>query len=89
MLPICRANKVRIVTNMGAANPLGAAETTRAIARKLSDDLRTVLSRPELVQKFGELNSLTRTMSPPELAEFIEEWAPRHPFDPRQGVASP
>jgi hypothetical protein len=35
VLPICRANKVRIITNMGAANPLGAAEATRAIARKL------------------------------------------------------
>jgi hypothetical protein len=35
VLPICRANKVRIVTNMGATNPLGAAEATRAVARKL------------------------------------------------------
>jgi DnaJ-class molecular chaperone len=25
----------------------------------------------------------------PELAEFIEKWAARHPFDPRQGMASP
>ncbi len=24
----------------------------------------------------------------PELAEFLEKWAPRHPFDPRQGVPS-
>jgi hypothetical protein len=35
VLPICRANKVRIVTNMGAANPISAAEATRSIARKL------------------------------------------------------
>jgi Acyclic terpene utilisation family protein AtuA len=35
VLPLCRANKVRIITNMGAANPLGAAEATRTIARKL------------------------------------------------------
>jgi Acyclic terpene utilisation family protein AtuA len=35
VLPICRANKVRIITNMGAANPIGAAEATRSIARKL------------------------------------------------------
>ncbi|CCD91158.1 conserved hypothetical protein [Bradyrhizobium sp. ORS 375] len=35
VLPICRANNVRIITNMGAANPLAAAEATRAIARKL------------------------------------------------------
>src|ERR1700719_5354502 len=24
----------------------------------------------------------------PELAEFLEKWGPRHPFDPRQGMAS-
>jgi DnaJ-class molecular chaperone len=24
----------------------------------------------------------------PELAEFLEKWAPRHPFDPRQGMPS-
>ncbi len=24
----------------------------------------------------------------PELAEFLEKWAPQHPFDPRQGLAS-
>ncbi|WP_257168796.1 acyclic terpene utilization AtuA family protein [Bradyrhizobium sp. SRS-191] len=35
VLPICRANNVRIITNMGAANPVAAAEATRAIARKL------------------------------------------------------
>ncbi|CCD86313.1 conserved protein of unknown function [Bradyrhizobium sp. ORS 285] len=35
VLPICRANNVRIITNMGAANPPAAAEATRAIARKL------------------------------------------------------
>ncbi|MGJ4951734.1 acyclic terpene utilization AtuA family protein [Bradyrhizobium sp. HKCCYLS20291] len=35
VLPICRANNVRIVTNMGAANPPAAAEATRAIARRL------------------------------------------------------
>jgi hypothetical protein len=33
VLPACRANGVKIVTNMGAANPLAAAEMTRSIAR--------------------------------------------------------
>jgi hypothetical protein len=33
VLPACRANGVRIVTNMGAANPAAAAEATRNIAR--------------------------------------------------------
>src|SRR5262249_13987441 len=35
VLPACRANGVRIVTNMGAANPIAAAEATRVIARQL------------------------------------------------------
>jgi hypothetical protein len=35
VLPICVKNKVRIVTNMGAANPAAAAEATRKIAREL------------------------------------------------------
>lgn len=33
VLPVCRVNSVKIVTNMGAANPLAAAEATRVIAR--------------------------------------------------------
>ena len=35
VLPACRAGGVAIVTNMGAANPLGAAEAVRAVARAL------------------------------------------------------
>ena len=35
VLPICRANTIRIVTNMGAANPTGAAEATLVLARRL------------------------------------------------------
>jgi hypothetical protein len=35
VLPICRAKNVKIITNMGAANPVSAAEATRNIARKL------------------------------------------------------
>lgn len=34
VLPACHANGVRIVTNMGAANPLSAAETTHRIAQE-------------------------------------------------------
>jgi hypothetical protein len=34
VLPACHANGVRIVTNMGAANPVSAAEATRRIARE-------------------------------------------------------
>src|ERR1700733_4046916 len=35
VLPVARRNGVRIVTNMGAANPLAAARKTAAIAREL------------------------------------------------------
>jgi hypothetical protein len=35
VLPACHAKKIRIVTNMGAANPVAAAEASRDIAREL------------------------------------------------------
>ena len=35
VLPACRAHATRIVTNMGAANPDGAAEAVRRVAREL------------------------------------------------------
>lgn len=36
VLPACRAGGVRIITNMGAANPIGAAAEVRRIARQLN-----------------------------------------------------
>jgi tripartite-type tricarboxylate transporter receptor subunit TctC len=45
--------------------------TPTAIANKLGDDLRTVLMQPDLNQQFGRLGTLTRSMSPQELADFI------------------
>ena len=35
VLPECRVRRTRIITNMGAANPLAAAETTVRVAREL------------------------------------------------------
>jgi hypothetical protein len=35
VLPLCHARGIRIVTNMGAANPLAAAQKTREIAQSL------------------------------------------------------
>ncbi|WP_136637750.1 acyclic terpene utilization AtuA family protein [Pseudooceanicola onchidii] len=35
VLPACRRNGTRIITNMGAANPVAAARKTRAIAQEL------------------------------------------------------
>lgn len=35
VLPLCVRNKIRIITNMGAANPIGAMVKTREVARSL------------------------------------------------------
>ncbi len=35
VLPACRKNNIRVVTNMGAANPLGAARAVRKVALSL------------------------------------------------------
>jgi hypothetical protein len=35
VLPACRARGVKVITNMGAANPTGAAAAVRAVAREL------------------------------------------------------
>ena len=40
LLPLIKRNGVRIVTNMGAANPLAGAETIVALARKLGLKVR-------------------------------------------------
>ena len=70
LLPICRRNGTRIITNMGAANPKAAAETARATARELGitglgiayiegDDVTAMLSKdtvlPELGRTLGEV----------------------------------
>ena len=77
VLPACRANGVRIVTNMGAANPRGAAREVAAIARDqggmpiriaalLGDDVgATVAKMPQLrLMETGEpLESLLPRMA--------------------------
>ena len=42
VLPLCHANGIRIVTNMGAANPLAAAERARAVAQELGLEGMTI-----------------------------------------------
>jgi tripartite-type tricarboxylate transporter receptor subunit TctC len=59
---------------------LAPPKTPEAIARKASDDLRTALAQPELKQRFRELGTYLRPMSPAELTRFIAEqqqlWKP-------------
>jgi len=54
--------------------------TPQAIASKISADLRLVLGRPEVKQRFLELRSYTRPMAPGELTDFIRSeqqlWRP-------------
>jgi tripartite-type tricarboxylate transporter receptor subunit TctC len=65
---------------MGWFALVGTPGTPQAITRKISDDLRTILARPELKQRFLELGSYTRPMTPDELTSFIrsqqELWRP-------------
>jgi tripartite-type tricarboxylate transporter receptor subunit TctC len=55
-------------------------KTPEAFARKVSDDLRSILAKPEIVKRLHELGSYPRPMSPTELAAFIREqqeiWRP-------------
>jgi tripartite-type tricarboxylate transporter receptor subunit TctC len=54
--------------------------TPEAVANKISDDLRTVLARPELQQRFADLGTSIKPTSPAELTAFIREqqriWRP-------------
>lgn len=54
--------------------------TPAPLARKISDDLRTVLGKPELKQRFEDLGTYIRPGTPEELTAFIREqqaiWRP-------------
>ncbi len=54
--------------------------TPEPVARKISDDLRTVLARPELQKRFEDLGTSINPTTPAELTAFIREqqrvWRP-------------
>jgi tripartite-type tricarboxylate transporter receptor subunit TctC len=54
--------------------------TPAPLAAKISADLRTVLARPELKQRFEDLGTYNRPMTSEELTVFIREqqqtWRP-------------
>jgi hypothetical protein len=68
-LPVCRKNKVKIITNMGAANPAAGAEKIKEVAHKLGikglkiaavtgDDVLDVLKKGDyLIEETGEKSS--------------------------------
>jgi tripartite-type tricarboxylate transporter receptor subunit TctC len=62
--------------------------TPEPIARKVSDDLRTVLARPELQQRYRELGTYVRPMTPMELLTFARDEQQRwRPVIARIGMA--
>ena len=74
LLPLIRQNKVRVVTNMGAANPIAGAEKIVALARKLGlkvrvaaltgDDVLDALDPAQKVLETGEpLSSVGKLFS--------------------------
>jgi tripartite-type tricarboxylate transporter receptor subunit TctC len=55
-------------------------KTPEPVAQKVSADLRTVLTRPEVIERIQELGTYPLPMSPAELADFIasqqKTWQP-------------
>jgi tripartite-type tricarboxylate transporter receptor subunit TctC len=60
--------------------PCCASGHTPVNCKKVSEDLRVVLARTDVKQRFDELSLSTRSMSPQELSDFIrterELWKP-------------
>jgi tripartite-type tricarboxylate transporter receptor subunit TctC len=65
---------------MGWFALMAPPRTPEAIARKVSADLRTVLTQPEAVERLTELGAYLEPMSPQALATFIRDqqraWKP-------------
>jgi tripartite-type tricarboxylate transporter receptor subunit TctC len=54
--------------------------TPKSITQKVSEDLRKIVTNPDVVKRFATFGSFTRTMTPQELAAFIhrqqQQWKP-------------
>ena len=50
---------------------MGPPGTPELVAKKISDDLRTVLSDPALKKRFEDIASYTNPMAPNELRDYI------------------
>src|SRR3954453_1632513 len=74
VLPLCAAKGIKIVTNMGAANPLGAARKAAEIAKSLGLSLKIAAvlgddvldackdSNPPIMEFDGTLNQLSNRL---------------------------
>jgi tripartite-type tricarboxylate transporter receptor subunit TctC len=65
---------------MGWMALMASPGTPEGIAKKISDDLRTVLIKPEMKKRLDELGTYVRPTTPAELTAFIREqqqiWRP-------------
>jgi len=54
--------------------------TPDAVVHKINADLRTALSRPDIIKKLEDLGNYTRPMTPQQLADFVRDerksWGP-------------
>ena len=66
--------------SMGWMALMAPAGTPAPVVKKISDDLRTVLAKPELKQRLADLGTYVRPTTPEELTGFIREqqaiWRP-------------
>ena len=66
VLPACAANGIRIVTNMGAANPLAAAAKIREIAQRLGfHGLKIAAVTGEMAEKCAASAARPQARKPP------------------------
>ena len=65
---------------MGWMALMAPPKTPEPIAKKISDDLKIVMAKPELKSRLDDLGNYPHPMSPTELVQFIEEqrriWGP-------------
>lgn len=68
VLPACRANGTRIITNMGAANPMAAAERVRSVAERLGLRLTIAVVTGDDVLPLIRDGAFTRFGDEPDIA---------------------
>lgn len=74
LLPECRSRGIRLITNAGGINPVGAAAAVREVARKLGmDDLRVgVVVGDDITSRVDELRSLGAALANLDTGESID-----------------
>jgi len=74
LLPECRPRGIRLITNAGGINPVGAAAAVRDVARTLGmDDLRVaVVVGDDITSRIAELQSLGASLANMDTGESLD-----------------